>query len=452
METVLPLFSETKKSEGRGEKERRIVNFMEIRELPSLDLVVAVQASEARICHLLPLGIGFLEHPTPQQEQGSHVFQPLAQRGTHRVGDVGEGVATDDREHGSCTGFSVNHFPILSNRFPDRLESFPQSSRDVSQAFPKNEETASLSFPERVSWEARFSWGAVTRSLNCSVTFCPDFCLFLGPPFDDDDWTGPIGRTVSDAVYLLDVIVGYDPRDEITKKAAQYIPSGGYKKFLKTDGLNGKRLGNLWHYFKGIYENSPISDKFQQHFDTMTKNGACLINDLKISDFETVMNASEEVLALKYEFKRDLSIYLSNLLKSEIRSLADAISFNEANPDLEKLHKYGQTLFIESEKTTLPNNEYTEAVDKLMMLSKEGFEKFMTDNNLDAMVAPEAFGAGILAAGGYPGIVVPAGFKPDGVPFGILFGGLRGSDATLIEIAYAFEQATKIRKPPTLPT
>ncbi|KAI8025810.1 putative amidase [Camellia lanceoleosa] len=58
-------------------------------------------------------------------------------------------------------------------------------------------------------------------------------------------------------------------------------------------------------------------------------------------------------------------------------------------------------------------------------------------------------GSRVLAIGGYPGINVPAGYDEDGTPYGICFGGLRGSEPKLIEIAYGFEQASKVRKPPS---
>eukprot|EP00262_Sarcandra_glabra_P007845 TRINITY_DN2088_c0_g1_i4.p1 TRINITY_DN2088_c0_g1~~TRINITY_DN2088_c0_g1_i4.p1 ORF type:complete len:355 (+),score=54.87 TRINITY_DN2088_c0_g1_i4:339-1403(+) len=270
------------------------------------------------------------------------------------------------------------------------------------------------------------------------------------------DTVGPIGRTVSDAVYLLEEIVGYDPRDEITKEAFQYIPSGGYKQFLIKDGLKDKRLGNIWHYYEDEYKSfSPKSvEIFQGHFDIMSENGADVINDVRISNFIKVADGENNgmLTAFKYEFKRDLNVYLSNLLESPIRSLADAITFNENNADKEKLKEYGQKLFKESEDTKLPDSNYTNAVKDLSKLSEEGFEKFMRDNKFDAMVAPEYHAAGVLAIGGYPGIVVPAGYNEEGVPFGIMFGGLKGSESKLIQIAYAFEQATKIRKPPKIMT
>lgn len=72
------------------------------------------------------------------------------------------------------------------------------------------------------------------------------------------------------------------------------------------------------------------------------------------------------------------------------------------------------------------------------------------DNDLDAMVTLGWDASTVLAIGGYPAITVPAGYDANGMPFGILFGGLKGMEPKLIEISYAFEQATKIRKPPLL--
>ncbi|KAM0055993.1 putative fatty acid amide hydrolase [Helianthus debilis subsp. tardiflorus] len=86
----------------------------------------------------------------------------------------------------------------------------------------------------------------------------------------------------------------------------------------------------------------------------------------------------------------------------------------------------------------------------LAKASKYGFEKLMNDNKLDALVTPYSNGSSVLAIGGYPGISVPAGYDKNGGPYGICFGGLKGSEPTLIEIAYGFEQATNFRKPPAI--
>ncbi|EEF34109.1 amidase, putative [Ricinus communis] len=112
------------------------------------------------------------------------------------------------------------------------------------------------------------------------------------------DTVGPITRTVSDAVYLLDVIVGYDPRDhEATFEAAKYTPFGGYKQ-----------------------------------------RGAAVLDNLEITNIDWILNPkrSGEFTLLIAEFKLSLNDYLKELTTSPVRSLADVIAFNQHNPDLEK--------------------------------------------------------------------------------------------------------------------
>lgn len=114
----------------------------------------------------------------------------------------------------------------------------------------------------------------------------------------------------------------------------------------------------------------------------------------------------------------------------------------------EKLGEYDQKTFIASEETDGFGEDERKAVEILQNLSENGFEKLMKKNKLDAMVTPGSRAIAVLAIGGYPAITVPAGYGTDGTPFGIGFGGLKGTEPKLIEIAYAFEQATMVRTPP----
>lgn len=114
------------------------------------------------------------------------------------------------------------------------------------------------------------------------------------------------------------------------------------------------------------------------------------------------------------------------------------------------MKEYGQDFFIASEMTSGIGKEEIKATKTLERLSKYGFEKMMKENELDAMVTIGSGAAVVLAIGGYPGITVPGGYKSDGMPFGICFGGLKGTEPKLIEIAYGFEQATRVRRPPDL--
>ncbi|KAL6346637.1 hypothetical protein AAG906_000255 [Vitis piasezkii] len=259
------------------------------------------------------------------------------------------------------------------------------------------------------------------------------------------DTVGPICRTVSDAVEVLDVIVGFDKRDKATRTASKYIPRGGYKQFLNANGLKGKRLGivrNLPYMFENVSVQPQV---FEHHFHTLRQGGAVLVDHLKIANID-VFFGSTGVEALEAELKISLNAYLKELVASPVRTLADVIAFNNKFSHLEKVKEYGQDIFLQAEATNGINKK---TLLKLARLSRNGFEKLMKEHKLDALVTPGSDVRTILAIGGFPGISVPAGYDSKGVPSGICFGGLKGSEPKLIEIAYSFEQATKIRKPPS---
>ncbi|XP_041010133.1 probable amidase At4g34880 isoform X2 [Juglans microcarpa x Juglans regia] len=263
------------------------------------------------------------------------------------------------------------------------------------------------------------------------------------------DTVGPISRTVSDAVYVLDVIVGFDPQDsEATKEAAKFIPVGGYKQFLDPNGLRGKRLGVVRNPFLGFLNGSSVLQDFERHLNTMRERGATVVDNLKIENVDIILNPkrSGELTAMLAEFKVSLNDYLKELISSPVRSLSDIIAFNKNNPELTE--EYGQATFISSDKTSGFGERERQAIELMQNLSRNGFEKLMMDNELDAMVTPGTGAIAVLAIGGHPGITVPAGYDGDGMPFGICFGGLKGFEPKLIEIAYGFEQATMVRRAP----
>ncbi|XP_076912034.1 putative amidase At4g34880 [Bidens hawaiensis] len=267
------------------------------------------------------------------------------------------------------------------------------------------------------------------------------------------DTVGPMCRTVSDAVYVLDAIVGFDKYDaRATRKASKYIPKDGYVKHLVSSGLKGKRLGVMREYpYFGFGNDTETLNKFEKHFDVLRRNGAILVENLEIIDFERIITMfNGEDIALTAEFKMALNAYLKKLVVSPVRSLADVIAFNEKHADMEKINKYPQDLFLAAEKTNGIGKSEKEALINLKRASKLGFEKLMNDNKLDALVTPYSSSSSVLAVGGYPGISVPAGYDKSGTPYGICFGGLKGSEPILIEIAYGFEQASKCRKPPVI--
>lgn len=265
------------------------------------------------------------------------------------------------------------------------------------------------------------------------------------------DTVGPICRTVSDCVYVLDEIVGPDPRDEeATTRSSKFIPQGGYKQFLLEDGLRGKRLGIVRHPFVSSLHESTVAQSFERHLVTLREQGAILVDNLEISHISEILNPhhSGEMTAMLADFKHAIPEYLKELENSPVRSLADIIAFNENHPELEKTNEYGQDGFIKAENMQGNEEEIRQIVEHLDKLCKEGFEKMMEENNLDAMVTPGTKAIPVMAIGGYPGITVPAGYDEHGIPFGMLFSGLKGTEPKLIAMAYGFEKATLARKPP----
>ncbi|KAJ9549384.1 hypothetical protein OSB04_021927 [Centaurea solstitialis] len=269
------------------------------------------------------------------------------------------------------------------------------------------------------------------------------------------DSVGPICRTVADAVYVLDAIVGFDNNDaEATREASQYIPKGGYLNHLISHGLKGKRLGIMKAYpYFGFNNDTETLKKFEKHFDILRQSGATLLENVEIDNFSEIVSMFKgESKALLFEFKIALNAYLKELEASPVRSLADVIAFNEKFSDLENIKEYPQDLFLAAEDTNGVGDLEKETLLNLTRASKDGFEKLMKENELDALVTPNSAGSTVLAIGGYPGISVPAGYDKDGAPYGygadtdrdclwtIQTSGFTITEATIQDIQTAFKQ------------
>ncbi|XP_050363447.1 probable amidase At4g34880 [Argentina anserina] len=262
------------------------------------------------------------------------------------------------------------------------------------------------------------------------------------------DTVGPICRTVADAAYVLDAIAGIDHNDIATIETSKYIPRGGYAQFLRRDGLRGKRIGILRTFYE-FGNDTSLAQTFEKHLNTMRKGGAVLVDNLKVANFSEIYFSNDEDIALSVECKISLNAYLKELVASPVRSLADVIAFNNKHRKQEKIKEYGQDLLIAAEATNGFGKTEKQTLLNFARWTRNGLVRLVTQKKLDAVVTPKSDFSKLLAIAGAPGVTVPAGFENNGRPAGICFGGLRGSEPKLIEIAYAFEQATKIRKRPT---
>jgi amidase len=279
------------------------------------------------------------------------------------------------------------------------------------------------------------------------------------PIAHSQDTAGPMTRTVTDAAILLGALSGADPRDPVTQSG---VGRGltDYTRFLDPNGLRGARLGVP----RRLYRSNAVTEKLiNAALEVIKGLGAILVDPAEIPTVGKLGDAEGEVL--HYEFKTGLNAYLRGLgPNAPVRTLKEVIDFNERNREKE-LRYFGQeTLLRAQEKGPLTDKAYLEAVEKCRRLSRdEGIDAVMNQHQLDALVVPSGGPAGptdlvygdrgvggnssFAAVAGYPNITVPAG-EIQGLPVGISFFGRAYSEPVLLKIAFAFEQATKARKPP----
>jgi len=290
----------------------------------------------------------------------------------------------------------------------------------------------------------------------------------------DQDTAGPFGRTVTDAAILLSQIAGHDPNDPAT--APCLVPGNcfsDYTKFLDKHALKGARIA-VPHspYWNGF---TPAQTQIMlDAIAALREQGAFVADPLEIPN-QAALNAfgictsfpapSNCSTVLMYGQKHDLNLYLTNRPNAPVHTLADIIAFNNAHAAVAL--KYGQAIFLAANQLdTSPGSADTQryladrALD--LALTRGGLDAVFngpdgirgTDDDFDAILFPQNRGAAAPAKAGYPSIVVPGGFTPPSgpvvnpAPFGVTFTGRAFSEPTLIALAYAYEQATKLRQPP----
>ncbi|HLO15339.1 MAG TPA: amidase [Anaerolineales bacterium] len=286
------------------------------------------------------------------------------------------------------------------------------------------------------------------------------------PIAHSQDTPGPMARTVTDAAILLGAMIGVDAQDSATKGSRKRGASN-YTKFLDRDGLKGARIG-VARNMAGT--NPRIIKIFEHCIEVMKHLGAIVIDPADVPNFDKFSKTEAEVL--HYEFKADLNKYLKSLDGTDrVHSMEDVIKFNDENSDRVMPYFGQEHMLIAQEKASLRDKKYRDALAKnLRFTRKEGIDAAMRQHKLDALIVPSGGPAWLIdlvngdsdnwdvkstapaAVAGYPHITVPAGYI-FGLPVGISFFAQAWQEPTLIQLAYAFEQATQFRRQPRyLPT
>ena len=295
----------------------------------------------------------------------------------------------------------------------------------------------------------------IPSSHNCIVGLRPTAGLSsrtgIIPFGHTQDTGGPMARSVTDIAIVLDATAGYDAADPITAAARGRIPRT-YTASLRRGALKGARIGVVTEMFGTAPDDQEVATVVRQAIADMTRLGAIAV-DVTIPDLAAQLTASN---LLSQELKFDLGDYLKRSPGAPVKSVEELLASG--------LHSAQLQGFLENANAEpddyLASDDYKHRLAARAALA-DAVRQVMDANRLDAIaypttrrIAPKIGGnqagsnAGLSAQTGCPAITVPAGFTPGGFPVGVELLARPFGEATLIGLAYSYEQATRHRRPP----
>jgi amidase len=317
----------------------------------------------------------------------------------------------------------------------------------------------------------------------------------------DQDTAGPMAKTVTDAAIMFGALESPapDPNDAATNTCTP-APGRDYTKFLNAGGLKGARIGipRAFYYDKITPPGPPRRGGGRGGFDGLNpeqarvmteaiailkQQGAVIVDPADIPSIVTKDPEKNFLLwgqcsgltnvkgkdadcsvVLKYGMKRDFNKWLDTLGPSApVKSLTELRQWNITHLSAGAI-RYGQSQLDISDEMDVAADRARYESDRakdIALAAAHGIDEVMKANRLDALLFPGANGAAIAAKPGYPTVIVPFGMVPNAPtppfppgfdakpsPFGVSFTGMACSEPRLLELAYAFEQATRRRVPP----
>ncbi|WP_459548098.1 amidase family protein [Nocardia sp. X0981] len=262
------------------------------------------------------------------------------------------------------------------------------------------------------------------------------------------DSAGPLARTVSDAALLLTALTGVDPDDPVTATGAT-VAGTDYSAALSTEALRGKRIGVVAMTEDDLFKVESVAEPLSLFTDAqavLRAQGATLVPvTLDIPDMAGVIPS---------EFKKALEDYFARLPDTApIRTLGEVIRFNAEHVE-EGAIPFGQSQLIDFDKTDLAEPEvhakYVAQRENLVTAYRSVIDSALAGEQLDALLFIQAESWRVAPRAQYPSVAVPIGYDPtSGQPYGMSLVGTAFSEAPLLAMAYAYEQAAQVRRPPS---
>jgi amidase len=273
------------------------------------------------------------------------------------------------------------------------------------------------------------------------------------PMSHTQDTGGPMARSIADLALVLDATAGYDPADPQTAASVGNIPAS-FAAALDPGGLKGARIGLLTHLFGSDPEDGEVATIVRGAGDEMRACGAEVFDVAIPGLADLLTDRYGGHLVLVQDVKFDLDAYFATRPTAPIRTLDEALASGRIHPVVEPSLRRSQAV------ATRDTKEYWEHVARRDLL-RQAVSQARADHRLDAIAYPpirrKANHIGEPQAGtnchlsansGLPALTVPAGFTEDGLPVGIELMGRLWSEALLLRLGYAYEQATGHRRPP----
>jgi Asp-tRNA(Asn)/Glu-tRNA(Gln) amidotransferase A subunit family amidase len=269
------------------------------------------------------------------------------------------------------------------------------------------------------------------------------------PLAHSQDIGGPLARTVTDLLLMLDATVGYDPNDDITRAAQGHIPRT-YNGSVGDAGLGDVTIGVLTPLFGTAPEDQEVAAIVRSALEDIKSLGAGVV-EVPFSELDEVLRDTSVINA---EFKFDLQDFLAKYQNPPVHTLADILSSGKYDKAVETVLKRSNDVASrdsDSYKASLAKrDEARQAVLDVMNRSHVTAFVYPTLRRKPALIGQPQGGSNcqLSATTGFPAISMPAGFTADGLPVGMDLLGLPWSEPTLLRVAYAYERLAAPRKPP----
>jgi amidase len=282
------------------------------------------------------------------------------------------------------------------------------------------------------------------------------------PVFLDSDVTGPMTRTVADAAAVLQVIAAEDPSDGATTGAARRLQraEANYTAALQVEGLTGTRVGVLHQAYDTPTTDPDVATLFTRALDDLRKAGAQVVDPVAVAGLDE-MRRGRTALGGCNTFKYELNRYLAGLgERAPKHTLDEIVKSRQFHPSIQLRLETSQAADDVPAKTPgcVSRAEFRAELRQAVL-------KLMDDNQLDALTYPTWSNPPRLIGDlntphgdnnqlfapstGFPAITVPMGYARDTLPAGLQLLARAWSEGTLIRLAYAYEQATHHRHPPS---